>query len=40
MALGVVSEYDLENYVALYVEIATSSYTTRSVYRDYLGAAK
>ncbi len=40
MALGVVSEYDLENYIALHVEISTSSYTTYSVYCDYLGAAK
>ena len=35
MALSVVSEHDVENYMALYVEIAASGYTTCSVYRDY-----
>lgn len=40
MDLGVVSKYDSENYIALYVEIVTSSYTTCSVYRDHLGVAK
>jgi hypothetical protein len=35
MALSIVSEHDVANCIALYVEIAASSYTARSVYRDY-----
>jgi len=35
MALSVVCEHDIEKYMALYVEIEASGYTTCSVYRDY-----